>query len=51
MIFIPKNENFKNVFGAMNESTIYSVACMSQCTGCMCNCKCSCRGASNSISW
>lgn len=39
----------KNAYDAMlgniTESTIeMAVACMSQCTGCMCNCRCSCSG-------
>jgi len=51
MIFIPKSENFKSVFGAMSEITIYSASCMSQCTGCVCSCRCSCSSPNTSMSW
>lgn len=33
------------MLGNITEEAIeMSVACMSQCTGCMCNCRCSCSG-------
>lgn len=36
---------YDTMLGNITEEAIEtSVACMSQCTGCMCNCRCSCSG-------
>ncbi len=44
MIQYEKNA-YDAMLGNITESTIeMAVACMSQCTGCMCNCRCSCSG-------
>ena len=36
---------YNEMLGNISEATINrAAACMSQCTGCMCNCRCSCSG-------
>lgn len=36
---------YNAMFGNISKEMINSsVACMAQCTGCMCNCRCSCSG-------